>query len=119
MSSRLLCGWLSGGVRASRVRMALKRACRQRQPGPEAAARWEGYFCLASASVGTAWGLMVMLLYPEHGQFHEILLPFLIGSVAMRLPPAPAPSPKSFTCLIVPILTPLFALLFSQGGAFN
>jgi len=119
ISNKLLFAWLTWLVMASLVRIALKRAYRQRQPGPEAAARWEGYFCLASASVGTAWGLTVMLLYPEHGQFHEILLPFLIGSVAMGLPPALAPSPKSFTCLIVPIFTPLIGLLFSQGGAFN
>src|SRR5258708_7255113 len=108
--------WL---VMASLVRIALKRAYRLRQPGPEAAARWEGYFCLTSALVGTAWGLTVLLLYPERGQFHEILLPFLIGSVAMGLPPPLAPSPKSFACLIVPIFTPLIGLLFSQGGAFN
>ena len=101
------------------ARIALKHAYHLRRPGPEAAARWEGYFCLASAAVGTAWGLTVMLLYPEHGQFHEILLPFLIGSVAMGLPPALAPSPKSFTCLIAPIFTPLIGLLFSQVGAFN
>jgi len=119
ISNKLLFAWLTWLVMASLVRIALKRAYRLRRPGPEGAARWEGYFCLASASVGTAWGLTVMLLYPEHGQFHEILLPFLIGSVAMGLPPALAPSPKSFTCLIVPIFTPLIGLLFSQGGAFN
>ena len=119
ISNKLLFAWLAWLVLASLVRIVLKRAYRLRRPGPEAAARWEGYFCLASASVGTAWGLTVMLLYPEHGQFHEILLPFLIGSVAMGLPPALAPSPKSFACLIVPIFTPLIGLLFSQGGAFN
>jgi PAS domain S-box-containing protein len=119
ISNKLLFAWLTWLVMASLARIALKRAYRLRQPGPEAAARWEGYFCLASASVGAAWGLTVMLLYPEHGQFHEILLPFLIGSVAMGLPPALAPSPKSFACLIVPIFTPLIGLLFSQGGAFN
>ena len=119
ISNKLLFAWLTWLVMASLARIALKRAYRLRQPGPEAAARWEGYFCLASAAVGAAWGLTVMLLYPESGQFHEILLPFLIGSVAMGLPPALAPSPKSFTCLIVPIFTPLIGLLFSQGGAFN
>jgi len=119
ISDKLLFAWLTWLVLASLVRIVLKRAYHRRQPGPEAAARWEGYFCLASASVGAAWGLTVMLLYPESGQFHEILLPFLIGSVAMGLPPALAPSPKSFTCLIVPIFTPLIGLLFSQGGAFN
>jgi len=119
ISDRLLFAWLTWLVLASLARIALKRAYRLRQPGAEAAARWEGYFCLASAAVGAAWGLTVMLLYPEHGQFHEILLPFLIGSVAMGLPPALAPSPKSFTCLIVPIFAPLIGLLFSQGGAFN
>jgi len=119
ISDKLLFAWLTWLVLASLVRIVLKRAYHRRQPGPEAAARWEGYFCLASASVGAAWGLTVLLLYPERGQFHEILLPFLIGSVAMGLPPALAPSPKSFTCLIVPIFTPLIGLLFSQGGAFN
>ena len=119
ISDKLLAAWLIWLVLASLVRFVLKRAYRLRQPGPEAAARWEGFFCLASAFVGTAWGVTVMLLYPEHGQFHEILLPFLIGSVAMGLPPALAPSPKSFACLIVPIFTPLIGLLFTQGGAFN
>jgi len=119
ISDKLLAAWLIWLALASLVRIALKRAYRLRQPGPEAAARWEGYFCLTSALVGTAWGLTVLLLYPERGQFHEILLPFLIGSVAMGLPPALAPSPKSFACLIVPIFTPLIGLLFSQGGAFN
>src|SRR5712664_1131575 len=119
ISNKLLFAWLTWLVLASLVRIALKRAYHLRRPGPEAAARWEGFFCVTSASVGTAWGLTVMLLYPEKGQFHEILLPFLIGSVAMGLPPALAPSPKSFACLIVPIFMPLIGLLFSQGGAFN
>ena len=119
ISDKLLVAWLIWLVLASLVRIVLKRAYYLRRPGPEAAARWEGFFCLTSASVGTAWGLTVMLLYPEHGQFHEILLPFLIGSVAMGLPPALAPSPKAFACLIVPIFAPLIGLLFSQGGAFN
>jgi len=119
ISDKLIAAWLIWLVLASLVRILLNRAYRLRRPGPEAAARWEGYFCLTSASVGTAWGLTVLLLYPEQGQFHEILLPFLIGSVAMGLPPALAPSPKSFACLIVPIFTPLIGLLFSQGGAFN
>src|SRR6267378_942735 len=119
ISDKLLAAWLIWLVLASLVRIALKRAYHLRRPGPEAAARGEGFFCVTSASVGTAWGLTVMLLYPEKGQFHEILLPFLIGSVAMGLPPALAPSPKSFACLIVPIFTPLIGLLFSQGGAFN
>ena len=119
ISDKLLVAWLIWLVLASLVRIVLKRAYRMRRPGPEAAARWEGFFCLTSASVGTVWGLTVMLLYPEHGQFHEILLPFLIGSVAMGLPPALAPSPKAFACLIVPIFAPMIGLLFSQGGAFN
>src|SRR5882672_4044764 len=119
ISDKLLFAWLTWLVLASLARVALKRAYRLRQPGPEAAARWEGYFCLASAAVGTAWGLTVMLLYPERGQFHEILLPFLIGSVAMVLPPALAPSPRAFACLILPIFAPMIGLLFSQGGAFN
>ncbi len=119
ISDKLLVAWLIWLVVASLVRIVLKRAYHLRRPGPEAAGRWEGYFCLTSALVGATWGLTVMLLYPEHGQFHEILLPFLIGSVAMGLLPALAPSPKSFACLIVPIFAPLIGLLFSQGGAFN
>jgi PAS domain S-box-containing protein len=119
ISDSLLAAWLIWLVVASLVRLVLNRAYRLRRPGPEGAARWEGFFCLTSAAVGATWGLTVMLLYPTQGQFHEILIPFLIGSVAMGLPPALAPSPKAFACLIVPIFAPLIGLLFSQGGAFN
>jgi PAS domain S-box-containing protein len=119
ISDSLLVAWLIWLVVASLVRLALNRAYRMRSPGPEGAQRWEGYFCLTSAGVGAAWGLSVMLLYPAHGQLHEVLIPFLIGSVAMGLPPALAPSPKAFACLIVPIFAPMIGLLFSQGGSFN
>ena len=119
ISDQLLVAWLVWLVVASVVRLALNRAYAMRKPGPEAALRWEGWFCLASAGVGAAWGLTVMLLYPARGQLHEVLIPFLIGSVAMGLPPALAPSPKAFACLIVPIFAPMIGLLFSQGGAFN
>jgi len=119
ISDALLAAWLIWLVVASLVRIALNRAYRMRQPGPEGAQRWEGYFCLTSAGVGAVWGLTVMLLYPAQGQLHEVLIPFLIGSVAMGLPPALAPSPKAFACLIVPIFAPMIGLLFSQGGSFN
>ena len=119
ISDSLLAAWLVWLVVASLVRLGLNRAYSLRKPGPEAAQRWEGYFCLTSAAVGAAWGLTVMILYPVRGQLHEVLLPFLIGSVAMGLPPALAPSPKAFACLIAPIFAPMIGLLFSQGGAFN
>jgi signal transduction histidine kinase len=119
ISDALLAAWLVWLVVASLVRIGLNRAYALRKPGPEGAQRWEGYFCLTSAAVGAAWGLTVMLLYPARGQLHEVLLPFLIGSVAMGLPPALAPSPKAFACLIAPIFAPMIGLLFSQGGAFN
>ena len=119
ISDTLLAAWLVWLIVASLMRIGLNRAYALREPGPESAQRWEGYFCLASAAVGSAWGLTVMLLYPARGQMHEVLLPFLIGSVAMGLPPTLAPSPKAFACLIVPIFAPMIGLLFSQGGAFN
>ncbi|HZF20058.1 MAG TPA: ATP-binding protein [Burkholderiales bacterium] len=119
ISNNLLAAWFIWLVVASLVRILLNRAYHMRRPGPEGAQRWEGYFCLTSAAVGSVWGLTVMLLYPAQAQFHEVLVPFLIGSIAMGLPPALAPSPKAFACLIVPIFAPLIGLLFSQGGKFN
>jgi PAS domain S-box-containing protein len=119
ISDALLVAWLVWLVVASLVRIVLNRAYHMRRPGPEGAQRWEGYFCLTSAGIGAAWGLTVMLLYPARAQLHEILIPFLIGSVAMGLPPALAPSPRAFACLILPIFAPMIGLLFSQGGAFN
>ncbi|HET7765615.1 MAG TPA: ATP-binding protein [Burkholderiales bacterium] len=119
IADALLAAWLIWLLVTSLVRFILNRAYRMRHPGPEGAQRWEGYFCLTAAAVGAAWGLTVMLLYPARGQLHEVLIPFLIGSVAMGLPPALAPSPKAFACLIVPIFAPMIGLLFSQGGAYN
>jgi PAS domain S-box-containing protein len=115
----LLAAWIIWLAVASLIRVGLARAYRMRQPGPGAAARWEGYFCLASAVVGMAWGITVLMLYPGQSQLHEILVPFLIGSVAMGMPATLAPSPKAFACLIAPILAPMVGLLFSQGGTFN
>src|SRR5262249_24185399 len=79
ISDALLGAWVVWLVVASLVRIALNRAYHIRKPGPEGAQLWEGWFCLASAGVGAAWGLTVMLLYPARGQLHEVLLPFLIG----------------------------------------
>src|SRR5262249_45059942 len=79
ISDRLLAAWLVWLVLASLARIALNRAYALRKPGPEGAQRWEGWFCLASAAVGAAWGLTVMLLYPARSQMHEVLIPFLIG----------------------------------------
>jgi signal transduction histidine kinase len=119
ISDALIVAWIVWLVVASLARIGLNRAYALRKPGPEAAQRWEGYFCIAAAAAGSAWGLTVMLLYPARAQLHEVLIPFLIGSVAMGLPPTLAPSPKAFACLIVPIFAPMIGLLFSQGGAFN
>src|SRR5207302_10115066 len=47
ISDKLLVAWLIWLVVASLVRIVLKRAYRLRRPEPEAAGRWEGYFCLA------------------------------------------------------------------------
>jgi signal transduction histidine kinase len=119
IGDKLLAAWMVWLVVASLVRLGLARAYRLRQPAADAAARWESYFCLASALIGMAWGITVLMLYPGNSQLHEILVPFLIGSVAMGLPATLAPSPKSFACLLAPILAPMVGLLFSQGGAFN
>ena len=119
IGDRMLAAWLVWLVVATLVRLGLSRAYRLRQPKADSAGRWEGHFCLASALIGMAWGITVLMLYPEHSQLHEILVPFLIGSVAMGLPATLAPSPKSFACLIAPILAPMVGLLFTQGGAFN
>ena len=119
INNNLLVSWLIWLVLASLLRLALNRAYRLRQPPARLAARWENYFCIASALLGTAWGITVMLLYPARTQIYEVLVPFLIGSVAMGLPAALAPSPKSFACLIIPILAPQIGLLFSLGGAYN
>jgi len=119
IADAMLGAWIIWLLVASLVRIGLGRAYRTRRPGPNASGLLESYYCAASAAVGMAWGVIVLVLYPEHGQLHEILIPFLIGSVAMGLPAALAPSPKAFACLIAPILAPMTGVLFSQGGAFN
>jgi len=95
ISNRLLFAWLAGwSWRPGAI--VLKRAYRLRGPDPKP--RRAGKVILPRERVGRhSVGLTVMLLYPEHGQFHGNPPPFLIGSVAMglprRSPPAPSPSP--------------------------
>ena len=108
--------WL--GV-ASAVRYALARIYRRRRPASEDAARWENYFCLASALVGAAWGLTLMLIGYMPTSAQDLTFTLLISSTAMGLPSSLAPSPKAFTSFIVPMLAPTVAMLMAFGGGLN
>jgi len=108
--------WL--GV-ASAVRYVLARIYRRRRPALEDAARWENYFCLASALVGAAWGLTLMLIGYIPASAQDLTFTLLISSTAMGLPSSLAPSPKAFTSFIVPMLAPTVAMLFAFGGGLN
>jgi PAS domain S-box-containing protein len=108
--------WL--GV-ASVVRYAMARIYRHRQPTADDAAKWENYFCLASALVGAGWGLALMLIGHTPTSLQELTVTFLISSVAMGLPPSLAPSPKAFSSFILPILAPMVAMLLTFGGGLN
>ncbi|MDP1952100.1 MAG: PAS domain-containing protein, partial [Betaproteobacteria bacterium] len=104
---------------ASTVRYAMARVYRRRQPSGDDAAKWENYFCLASALVGAGWGLALMLVGHTPTSLQELTVTFLISSVAMGLPPSLAPSPKAFTSFILPILAPMVAMLLTFGGGLN
>ena len=108
--------WLSGG---SVVRFVLSRVYRQMQPPPEKAANWENLYCLVAAGVGATWGATLLFLPPSRGSLQEMTITFLISSLSMGLPPSLAPSPKAFSSFILPIVVPMVALYFTQGGGLN
>jgi len=115
----LIAMWFIWLGLASTVRYAMARVYRRRQPTAEDAAKWENYFCLASALVGAGWGLALMLVGHTPTSLQELTVTFLISSVAMGLPPSLAPSPKAFTSFILPILAPMVAMLLTFGGGLN
>ena len=108
--------WLLGG---SIVRFAVSRLYRRMRPPPEDAARWENFYCLVAAAVGAAWGATLLFLPPSRGSLQEMTITFLISSLSMGLPPSLAPSPKAFASFILPIIGPMVALYFTQGGGLN
>ena len=115
----LIGGWFVWLGAASAVRYAMAQVYRRRQPPAEDAAKWENYFCLASALVGAGWGLALMLIGHTPTTLQELTVTFLISSIAMGLPPSLAPSPKAFTSFILPILAPMVAMLLTFGGGLN
>lgn len=108
--------WLLGG---SVVRFLLARVYRQMRPPPENAANWENLYCLVAAGVGAAWGATLLFLPPTRGSVQEMTITFLISSLSMGLPPSLAPSPKAFASFILPIVVPMVALYYTQGGGLN
>src|SRR3990172_7686572 len=108
--------WLLGG---SVVRFVLSRVYRQMRPPPEKAAAWENLYCLVAAGVGATWGATLLFLPPSRGSLQEMTITFLISSLSMGLPPSLAPSPKAFSSFILPIVVPMVALYFTQGGGLN
>ncbi|HEY5292536.1 MAG TPA: ATP-binding protein [Burkholderiales bacterium] len=115
----LIVIWFIWLVVASMVRYAMARIYRRRQPAADDAGQWENYFCLASALVGAAWGLALMLVGHTPTSLQELTITFLISSIAMGLPPSLAPSPKAFASFILPILAPMVAMLLTFGGGLN
>jgi len=115
---RLLGLWLGWIALACSVRVILYRIHLRLDPPPEAASSWESWYTGAGALLGAAWGMCILLAFPSKGDLYQVLVPSMICTLALGMPSALAPSPKAFASLLVPILAPLVALLFTNGG-FN
>lgn len=118
VEARLLALWLGWIGLACTVRVVLYQAHLRLNPAPEAARSWESWYSAAGATLGAAWGICILLAFPSKGDLYQILVPSMICTMALGMPSALAPSPKAFASLLVPILAPLIALLFTNGG-FN
>ena len=116
---KLMALWFIWLGAASALRYTMAWIYRRRQPAAEDAAQWENYFCLASALVGAAWGLTLMLTGHTPTSPQDLTITFLISAIAMGLPSSLAPSPKAFTSFIVPIVAPMVAMLLTSGGGLN
>ncbi|OGA20118.1 MAG: hypothetical protein A3G25_14450 [Betaproteobacteria bacterium RIFCSPLOWO2_12_FULL_63_13] len=115
---RLLALWVAWIVVACSTRVLLYQAHRRLKPGPAAARSWESWYSGAGAALGAVWGVCILFAFPSKGDLYQILVPSMICTLALGMPSALAPSPKAFASLLVPILAPLIALLFTNGG-FN
>ena len=118
VETRLLALWLGWMACACAARVILYRTHLRLNPPPEAARSWEAWYSGAGALLGAAWGVCILFAFPSKGDLYQILVPSMICTLALGMPSALAPSPKAFTSLLVPILAPLVALLFTNGG-FN
>ncbi|MBE0613301.1 MAG: PAS domain-containing sensor histidine kinase [Burkholderiales bacterium] len=101
---------------ASMVRYTMAWIYRRRQPASDDAAKWENYFCLCSALVGAVWGVMLTYIGLSPTSPQDLIVTFLIASIAMGLPSSLAPSPKAFISYIVAVLAPEVAMLMAFGG---
>jgi len=115
---RLLSLWIAWILVACAVRVVLYQVHLRLKPAPEAARAWESWYSAAGAGLGAAWGVCILFAFPSKGDLYQILVPSMICTLALGMPSALAPSPKAFASLLVPILAPLIALLFTNGG-FN
>lgn len=115
---RLLALWLAWIVLACASRAVLRWAYVRANPPASQAAAWETWYSAAGALLGAAWGICVLIGFPSQGDLYQVIVPSLVGAFALGMPSALAPSPKAFTSLLITILTPLVALLFTNGG-FN
>jgi len=118
VETRLLALWLGWMACACVARVILYRTHLRLNPPPEAARSWEGWYSGVGALLGAAWGVCILFAFPSKGDLYQILVPSMICTLALGMPSALAPSPKAFASLLVPILAPLVALLFTNGG-FN
>jgi PAS domain S-box-containing protein len=115
----LLLGlWLAWMAIACTIRVVLNWIHQRVNPPAEAARSWETWYAGTGALLGAAWGVCVLIGFPTQGDLYQIVVPSMICTLALGMPSALAPSPKAFASLLVPILSPLIALLFTTSG-FN
>lgn len=109
-----LLGWTGLLVTTAALRMAASAWLLRRASGDMAISRW--FLVTTGILVGAAWGLLPVLFFPSLDIPQQVLITFVIGGVAIGALPVSAYYPPSFYALVLPALTPLIVLHFSQGS---
>lgn len=109
-----LLGWTGLLAASAIIRMETSAWLLRRRCEDSAVTR---YLLVATGIlVGAAWGLLPVLFFPSLEIPQQVLITFVIGGVAIGALPVSAYYPPSFYALVLPALTPLIVLHFSQGS---
>ena len=114
-----LATWFGVTLAVTLFRYGLVYRYQAANPLPENTRSWRTWFILGVAANGIVWGLAAYSFFLPHSLVYQVFLAFMLGGMIAGAIASLAGVIAAIAVFALPILVPLAALFFFQGGTIS
>lgn len=112
----ILIGWFLAIVVVTLLRMVLAELYFRREPDDSESERWAQRFIVGTAVAGATWGAAGVLLFPEGGLSHQVIVSFVLVGMCSGAVTSLSVMLNALYVFIVPALVPIFVMFVLVGS---